>query len=87
MLGVSTQRSPVLASTAGHSFAHRGLLSRLGHPAALIITTCLALITCVNPAAATLEDEDMMQFQESEAVDYDPDAPAMKAPTPDASEG
>ncbi|EAR18442.1 hypothetical protein WH7805_01367 [Synechococcus sp. WH 7805] len=28
-----------------------------------------------------------MQFQESEAVDYDPDAPAMKAPTPDASEG
>ncbi|QNI84904.1 putative conserved membrane protein [Synechococcus sp. PROS-7-1] len=86
MLGVSTQRSQVLASPPGRSVSDRGLLTRLGHPAALIITACLALITVANPAAATLDDEDMIQNQDSETVDFDPDAPAMKAPPPDASE-
>ena len=86
MLGVSTQRPPVLAGSPGRCFAHRGLFSRLGHPAALILTACLALITGANPAAATLEDEDMIQNQDTETVDFDPDAPAMKAQPADASE-
>jgi hypothetical protein len=52
----------------------------------LIFTVCLALITGANPAAATLEDEDMIQNQDIETVDFDPDAPAMKAQPADASE-
>jgi len=52
----------------------------------LIFTVCLALITGANPAGATLEDEDMIQNQDIETVDFDPDAPAMKAQPADASE-
>lgn len=86
MLGVSTQRSQVLAGTPGGPIPRRGLLTRLGHPAALIITACLVLTTGAIPAAATLDDEDMIQSQDAEPVDFDPDAPTMKAPPPDASE-
>ena len=86
MLGVSTERSQVLAGNPGRPVPCRWLLTRLGHPAALIITGCLVLITSANPAAATLDDEDMIQSQDAEPVDFDPDAPTMKAPPPDASE-
>tara|TARA_E500000178_G_C16590077_1_gene559963 strand:+ start:430 stop:588 length:159 start_codon:yes stop_codon:yes gene_type:complete len=51
-----------------------------------MITAWLAVFTCANPGAATLDDEDMIQNQDAETVDFDPDAPTMKAPPPDASE-
>ena len=51
-----------------------------------MITAWLAVFTCANPGSATLDDEDMIQNQDAETVDFDPDAPAMKAPPPDASE-
>ena len=38
-----------------------------------------------NPAAATLDDEDMIQNQDFEDVEYDPDAPGIKASPPETS--
>ena len=86
MIGLSTQRSQVLARSPGRPVPHRGLFTRLGHLAALMITAWLAVFTCANPGAATLDDQDMIQNQDAETVDFDPDAPTMKAPPPDASE-
>ena len=86
MRGVSTQRPQVLESTSGIRFTHRGLHARLGHVAALTLGVCLALITSLNPVAATLDDEDMVQNQDSASVGFDPDAPTMKTQPSDASE-